>query len=87
MVLLDDAVFSLYGAIADLATPAGRPLTAVFPRTARRASFVARREGGGGPNRVSLSGDVSGTLVTDAQGRLVRLELPVSGTVVTRAKD
>lgn len=88
VVLLDDGVFSLYGAIADLATPAGKPLTAVFPRTARRASFVARREGGGGgQNRVSLSGDVSGTLVTDAQGRLVRLELPVSGTVVTRAKD
>lgn len=88
VVLLDDGVFSLYGAIADLATPAGKPLTAVFPRTARRASFVARREGGGGgQNRVALSGDVSGTLVTDAQGRLVRLELPVSGTVVTRAKD
>jgi hypothetical protein len=88
VVLLDDGVFSLYGAISDLATPAGKPLTAVFPRTARRSSFVARREGGGGgQNRVSLSGGISGTLVTDAQGRLVRLELPESGTVVTRAKD
>jgi hypothetical protein len=88
VVLLDDGVFSLYGAITDLATPAGKPLTAVFPRTARRASFVARREGGGGGQiRASLSGDISGTLVSDAQGGLVRLELPASGTVVTRAKD
>jgi hypothetical protein len=72
--------------VADLATQAGRTLTAVFPRTARRASFVARREPGSG-NRVTLSGDIRGTLETDSQGRLVRLELPASGTVVTRARD
>ena len=38
VVLLDEQVFSLYAAVADLATPAGRPLTAVFPahRQARR---------------------------------------------------
>lgn len=86
VVLLDDGVFSLYVAVADLATPAGKALTAVFPRTARRASFVARRESGGG-NRVTLTGDIRGTLETDSQGRLVRLELPVSGTVVARAQD
>jgi hypothetical protein len=88
VVLLDDQVFSLYSAVADLATPAGKPLTAVFPRTSRRASFVAKREAGdGGNTRVSLSGNISGTLVTDARGRLVRLELTESGTVVSRAKD
>jgi hypothetical protein len=88
VVLLDDQVFSLYCAVADLATPAGKPLTAVFPRTSRRASFVAKRESGdGGNTRVSLSGNISGTLVTDARGRLVRLELTESGTVVSRAKD
>jgi hypothetical protein len=86
VVLLDDRVFSLYIAVADLATPGGKALTAVFPRTARRASFVARREPGGG-NRVTLSGDIRGTLQTDAQGRLVSLELPASGTVVSRAPD
>src|SRR5687767_3729808 len=59
VVLLDDAVFSLYAQVADLATPAGRPLTAVFPRTSRRASFTARREGAdGGNRRVTLSGDL-----------------------------
>jgi hypothetical protein len=89
VVLLDDNVFSLYVAVADVATPNGKALTAVFPRTARRASFVARREpgGAGGGNRVTLTGDIRGTLATDAQGRLLRLELPESGTVVSRAKD
>ena len=89
VVLLDDQVLSLYSAVADLATPGGRTLTAVFPRTNRRASFTARRESGGDgeKTRVSLSGDVNGTLVTDARGRLLRLELPDSGMVVSRAKD
>lgn len=89
VVLLDDAVFSLYIAVADLATPGGKALTAVFPRTARRASFVARRESGGdsGGKRVALSGDIRGTLETDSRGGLVRLELPEAGTVVSRAQD
>jgi hypothetical protein len=89
VVLLDDQIFSLYIAVADLATPNGKSLTAVFPRTARRASFVARRESGGaaGGGRVTLSGGIKGTLSTDAKGRLVRLELSESGTVVSRARD
>jgi hypothetical protein len=89
VVLLDDGVFSLYIAVADLATPGGKALTAVFPRTARRASFVARRESGGdsGGKRVALSGDIRGTLETDSRGGLVRLELPEAGTVVSRAQD
>jgi hypothetical protein len=88
VVLLDDGVYSLYGAVADLATPAGKQLTAVFPRTARRASFVARREGDSdGRSRVSLSGGIQGTLVTDSQGGLIRLELPQSSTVVSRAQN
>jgi hypothetical protein len=88
VVLLDENVYSLYTAVADLATPAGKSLTGVFPRTSRRASFVARREGGGnGTNRVTLSGDINGTLVTDPKGRLRRLEFPGSGILVTRAQD
>jgi hypothetical protein len=89
VVLLDENVFSLYVAVADLATPNGKALTAVFPRTARRASFVARRDqgGAGGSSRVTLTGDIRGTLASDAQGRLLRLELSESGTVVTRAQD
>ena len=89
VVLLDDQVFSLYSTVADLATPGGKSLNAVFPRTGRRASFVARRESGGdgGNTRVTLSGNINGTLITDAQGRLFRLELAETGTVVSRARD
>ena len=88
VVLLDDAVFALYHPVAELATPGGRSLTAIFPRTGKRASFGARRESGtgGGASRVSLSGDLTGTIVTDAQGRIERLELPARNTVVTRAQ-
>ena len=86
VVLLDDSVFALYHPVAELATPAGRTLTAIFPRSGKRATFSARRESGaaGGAGRVTLSGDIAGTLVTDAQGRLERLEFPAKGTVVTR---
>jgi len=88
VVLLDEQVFSLYAAVADLATPAGRPLTAVFPRSGKRATFTARRESGSpgaGPMRITLSGDLTGTLVTDGQGRVQRMELPSQGLLVTRA--
>ena len=87
VVLLDEEVFSLYATVADLATPAGKRLTAIFPRTGRRAAFTARRDGGaGGSRRVTLTGDIAGTLVTDGDGRLERLELPAEHKVVTRAE-
>ncbi len=87
VVLLDDAVYSLYAAVADLATSAGRRLSAIYPRSGRRAIFTARREAGqGGRVRVDLSGDITGALVTDADGRLVRLELPDRKVRVTRAE-
>jgi len=89
VVLLDDAVYSLYTAVVDLATPSGKSLTGVFPRTSRRDSFSARKEAGGenGTTRVTLSGDINGTVVTDAKGRLQHLEFPGSHIVVTRAPD
>jgi hypothetical protein len=89
VVLLDESVYSLYTAVADLATPAGKSLTGVFPRTGRRASFVARREGGTGAGaaRVTLTGDLTGSLATDSKGRLQRLELPGAGILVAREQD
>jgi hypothetical protein len=88
VVLLDDQVFSLYNPVAELATATGRTLTGIFPRSGRRVTFVARRESGtaGAAGRVTLSGDITGTLVTDARGRLERLEFPSKGTLVTRAE-
>jgi hypothetical protein len=88
VVLLDDEVLSLYTAVADLATPAGKRLTAIFPRTGKRAAFTAKQEsaGEGERQRVVMSGDVSGTIVTDTEGRLRRLELPGQNKVVQRAE-
>ena len=87
VVLLDEEVYSLYATVADLATPAGKRLTAIFPRTGRRVAFTAQRDSeAGGERRVTLTGDLAGTLVTDADGRLQRLELPAQNRVVTRAK-
>ena len=39
VVLLDDEVHSLYSAVADLATPAGKRITAIFPRTGKRVAI------------------------------------------------
>ncbi|HEY8106662.1 MAG TPA: hypothetical protein VIE46_11200 [Gemmatimonadales bacterium] len=85
LVLLDDRVFSLYLALADVATPAGARVTAVFPRGGRRATIVARRESGPSGATIQLSGDVIGTLTVDPQGRFQRLELPSTGIVVSPA--
>jgi hypothetical protein len=88
VVLLDDDVHSLYSAVADLATPAGKRLTGIFPRTGKRASFTATLEttGQGDSIRIVLTGDVAGTLLTDTEGRLRRLELPGQNKVVSRAE-
>jgi len=88
VVLLDDEVHSLYSAVADLATPAGRRLTGIFPRTGKRASFTAKLEttGQGDTTRVVLTGDIAGTLRTDTEGRLQRLELPAQSKVVSRVE-
>jgi hypothetical protein len=81
VVVLDPNVYALYGVIAELATADGRRLTAVYPRTNRRARFTARREG----NRVSLTGEITGTITVDAEGRVQRIELPGDNIVVVRA--
>jgi hypothetical protein len=88
VVLLDDEMHSLFSAVADLATPAGKRLTAIFPRTGKRASLTARLEtaGRGETKRIALTGDVAGTLLTDTEGRLQRLELPAQNKVVSRAE-
>jgi hypothetical protein len=88
VVLLDEGLHSLFVTVANLATPAGRRLTAIFPRSGKRAAFTARREAGGdgGMIRVTLTGDVAGTLVTDADGGLQRLELPGRSLIVSRVE-
>ena len=87
VVLLDEQVFSLYAAVADLATPAGRTLTAVFPahRQARHlhCSPGIGRQWRSEPRRRSPA-SIAGTLLTDALGRVQRLELPSQGLMVAQ---
>jgi hypothetical protein len=88
VVLLDEEIHSLFVTVANLASVGGRRLTAIYPRSGKRASFTARREAGadGGAIRVALTGDITGTLVTDPEGGLQRLELPGRSLIVTRVE-
>jgi hypothetical protein len=60
-------------------------MTAVYPRSGRRATLIARRESGPQGATITLSGDVTGTLTIDGQGRLQRLDLPTAGILVAPA--
>jgi hypothetical protein len=87
VVLLDENVHALYLAVAALATPAGTRMTAIYPRTGRRAQLLARREGDAGAGaRITLSGEISGTLTLGAGEYPTRMEFPGSGTTVTLAE-
>ena len=87
VVLLDENAHALYLAVAALATPAGTRMIAIFPRTGRRAQLLAKREGDAGTAaRITLSGEVSGTLTLGAGGYPTRMEFPGSGTTVTLAE-
>ena len=84
VVLLDENAYTLYVAVADLATPTGARMTAIYPRTGRRAQLLARRDGnGGGGARITLSGEISGTLTLGAAGYPTRMEFPGSDVTVT----
>lgn len=81
VVVLDPNVYALFGVVAELATAEGRRLTGVYPRTNRRARFTATRAG----NQVTLSGEITGTITVDGDGRIQRMELPGDNIVVVRA--
>ena len=83
VVLLDEHAVTLFQAVADLATPEGRRLTAVYPRTGRRAQFLARASAADGARRVTLTGEITGTLTVGDDGHLQRVELPGAGVVAT----
>jgi len=86
VVLLDENAYTLYIAVADLATVEGARITAIFPRTGRRAQLLAKRDGNAdGPARITLSGEISGTLTVDATGRPARMEFAGSGVTVRLA--
>ena len=85
IILLDEQLQALLLLVADLATPGGTRVTAVYPRTGQRANITARRvEGGPKGAVVELTGDLTGRMQLDANGRVDRMELPQPGIIVTR---
>jgi hypothetical protein len=85
VILLDEQLQALLLLVADLATPGGTRVTAVYPRTGQRQNITAKRvEGGSRGAVVELSGDLNGRMQLDANGRVERMDLPASGIVVTR---
>lgn len=85
VILLDEQLQALLLLVADLATPAGTRVTAVYPRTGQRANITARRvDGGPRGTVVELTGDLTGRMQLDSNGRVDRMDLPQSGIIVTR---
>jgi hypothetical protein len=86
VVLLDDRVLALYLPVAQQATEAGVDFTGLYPRTARRLRFTARRVGGvgGRPGSVQLSGDLNGTIVLSPDGGLQAIDLPADSLSAVR---
>jgi hypothetical protein len=88
LVALDDSVYSLWLTVADLATEAGAPLQAIFPRTGARTRFTARRVSNvEGPPSILLTGGIEGTILLDAQGRFNGLQLPAARIEVLRTTE
>ena len=94
VVLLDDSLFAPFIQIADLVGEKPTTLTALFPRSGRRTSFQAERVVTPG-NRSSdpsiqeirLTGGLSGELVLDAGGKVLRVDLPELGFEASRATE
>jgi hypothetical protein len=85
VVMLDQQLQSLFLLAADLATPAGTQLTALYPRTGQKATFTAKRvDAGARGATVELAGDVIGRISLDAGGHVDHMDLPQAGIVVTK---
>ncbi|HET7042654.1 MAG TPA: hypothetical protein VFI13_11565 [Gemmatimonadales bacterium] len=77
LVALDDSVYALWLAVADLATEEGITLSAIAPRSGWRGHFTARRvSNGDAPPSIQLTGDIEGTILLDDRGRFAGLQIP-----------
>ena len=79
VIMLDDRLLGLLTIVPDVATADGVRLTAVSPRTGKRTTFSARRQG----QRVELAGEVAGRIDLDADGRVERITLD-NGIILSR---
>jgi len=90
VVLLDDSLFATFLPLAHLAGETPRQVTAVFPRTARRAMLsitqaaLATGRADGAMSVIDITGDLVGRLYLDPAGRFVRLEIPARQLEVSR---
>jgi hypothetical protein len=85
MVGLADSAYALFVLVADLATSQETRFSGVYPRSGRRVSFTARREGNGSAEtRIVMAGEISGLIRLDSTGHLVRVEFPGSNLEVVR---
>lgn len=89
VVLLADSIFAPFLQMTAIATEAGRPLTAVFPRTGRRLAVTIRRLPGvaGGGTRFELAGDLAGEILLGNRGELTRISFPALGMEAVRQRE
>jgi hypothetical protein len=81
VAILDDSVFATWLAFERFATPDGQRVTALYPRTGRRANLMVSRspdpdDRGTKGEVIRFQGDLTGALHLDDQGHFLRLELP-----------
>jgi hypothetical protein len=88
LIVLDDSVYSLWMAVADLATEAGTSLRLIVPRSGWRGHLIATRSRiSGGPPSISLRGDIEGEIRLDANGRFAGLVLPSRKVEILRQTE
>lgn len=88
LVALDDSVYALWLAVIDLATEEGARLRVVYPRNGWRGRIVATRAriSDAAPS-ISLTGDIEGRILLDADGRFSGLILPAKRVEVLRQSE
>ena len=88
MVGLADSAFALFVLVADLASRQETSFSGVYPRSGRRVSFTAKREGNGSEaTRIVLAGEITGTIWLDTTGHLTRIEFPGSNLEIVRLRN
>ncbi|HEU4569179.1 MAG TPA: hypothetical protein VFS07_01265 [Gemmatimonadales bacterium] len=88
LVVLDDSLFSLWTAVADLASESGTSLRYFKLQGGERGTLHAVRERvEGGGTRILLSGGISGIILLDPDGRLQSLQIPARQLEVLRTTE
>lgn len=88
VVALDDSIYSLWIGVVDLATESGAQLRVIYPRTGWRGQIVATRQRIPGETpSISITGDLQGTILLDADGRFAGIALPGRRVEVLRVAE